>query len=90
MHDIFDRQNGLLRLYMREYRKGELSLNSFIQKTEGVSSAINTKKWGDAIYPIILEMGQVNPELLSAKRNLSEMDKEIIENKLIGLDNLIN
>lgn len=90
MSDIFDRQIGLLRLHIRAYRKGELSLNSLIQKIEGISSAINTKTWGDATYPIVLEMEQVNAGLLSSKRNISKMDTEVIENALIELENLIN
>ena len=90
MDDFFARQMAVLRRQVNDYRNGEFSLNTLIQRIEGIGSALISARWKDAAFPIVLSMEQVNAAALDEKRVLTETDKVSVEKSLLELEAIIN
>lgn len=90
MDELFARQMGVLRRLVSDYRAGNLSLNTLIQRVEGVGEVLGVQAWKDAVFPIVLLMEQVNAVALDAKRGLTEANKAAVENSLLELEALIS
>lgn len=90
MNEIFIRQAEALRRLISDYREEKLSLNTLIQRIEGIFEVLDNQAWKDAIFPIVLSMEQVNAFALDEKRHLTEADKSSVENSLLDLEAHIN
>lgn len=89
MNEFLDRQLSMLRKLIGEYREGALSLNSLIQRIEGVGAAIDSPAWSDSSFSILLSMEQINAIRLDTNRSLTQSDTEEIEKHLRELEKLI-
>jgi hypothetical protein len=80
----------VLRRMINNYRQGMLSLNTLIQRIEGVSDLLGVEAWKVAVFPLISSMEQVNATAIDAKRDLSVVDQASILSSLVELDAVIN
>jgi hypothetical protein len=90
MDDFFSRQINVLEKLIDEYRRGAFSLNSLIQRIEGINELLGMAEWKNAVYPIVLSMEQINAFALDANKGLTEADKISVNNSLSELEALIN
>jgi hypothetical protein len=90
MEEYKIRQISLMKEIILMYKNSEISLNTFIQKIEGLGSAIDNKDFSDKLFPIIVNLEQVNAFLIEEKCVPSESDKEIINAEVYKLDKLID
>ena len=90
MNEIFIRQAEALRRLISDYREEKLSLNTLIQRIEGIFEVLDNQAWKDAIFPIVLSMEQVNAFALHEKKHLTEADKSSVANSLLELEAHIN
>lgn len=89
MDEFLARQVAILRRLIGDYRQGHVSLNALIQRIEGLNNVIGVEAWRDGVFPIVLEMEQVNAAALDAKRGLTETESSAIERSLNDLEVLI-
>lgn len=89
MDEYLKRQISILCRSLEEYREGLLHLNTLILRIEEISDAIGDQPWKDAVYPIILELEQVNAAVMNTKSNLNTTDSVIVEKSLLDLEKLI-
>lgn len=89
MDEFFARQAALLRLFIRNYRGGNLNLNSLIQRIEGIGEVLSSEAWKEAVFPIVLSMEQVNASSQDASTGLTEADKAVVESSLRELEGAI-
>ena len=89
MDDVFARQACVLRQLVSDYRAGDVGLNTLIQRIEGIGDVLAVDSWRDAVFPVVLEMEQVNAAALDERRALTDADKAAIESSLRGLEALI-
>lgn len=90
MTDFVDRQKEILALAILQYKKKQIDLNSLIHKIEAVTAIISSQQWKKVIFPIILEMEQVNANIIGKQDStLTENNKLIIEKAVIDLERLI-
>lgn len=90
MDKYLKRQLAVLRQLITNYRSGEIRLNVLIQRIEGVSGAIGLQSWKNDVFPIILDLEQVNAAEFDTKKSMTSTDKEIVENSLKALEVLIS
>jgi hypothetical protein len=82
MHQFIHRQITHLEKFIHDFREGSLSLNSLIQRVEGISIALANKAWSDAIFPIVVDMEQINAATLASCRDVNEHERLSIEQSL--------
>ena len=85
MDDYLDRQLTLSEQFIAEYGCGKISLNTFVQRIEGVALAAGSDFWTNIISPLIGPMEEVNALALDERRGLDDEDKKIIEDSLSKL-----
>lgn len=90
MSEYLQRQINILRKAIEDYRDGLLQLNGLVQRIEEISDAIGIQEWKDALFPIVLEIEQVNAANLNATTNLSDANKKIISKALQDIEALID
>ncbi|ESS73628.1 hypothetical protein MGMO_15c00490 [Methyloglobulus morosus KoM1] len=89
MSEFLHRQISILRKAIEDYRAGLLHLNALIKRVEEISDAIGIQEWKDALFPIVLEMEQVNAANLNTNTNLSDANKKIISKALQDIEALV-
>lgn len=89
MSEFFARQASVLHRLIAEYRGGELGLNALIQRVEAIGDALGRDDWKDAVFPIVLDMEQVNAVAIEAKRSLAPSEQALIDGCLLNLEALI-
>lgn len=90
MSVFFARQAGVLRQLLSDYRDGLLSLNSLVQRIEGVGAVIESDVWTDAVFPLVLSMEEINAVALDENRSLTATEKAMIDSSLLELEAVIN
>lgn len=90
MNDFFARQIAVLRRLISDYRDGVLSLNSLVQRIEGVGAVIESDVWTDEVFPLVLSMEEINAVALDANRSLTATEKAMIDSSLLELEEVIN
>ena len=70
-----------------DYRKGLLSLHSFVGRLEVLGQIIDGPIWRDKIFPLVLDLELINSELIDKARDATQMEDERL-NKII--ENLVN
>jgi hypothetical protein len=90
MSEYLQRQINILRKAIEDYRDGLLQLNALVQRIEEISDAIGIQEWKDALFPIVLEIEQVNAANLNTNTNLSDANKKIISKALQDIEALID
>ena len=89
MKDFFDRQIKILRQTIDDYRAGRLTLNTLIQRIQGIGDVLEDDEWKQAVFPIIWSMEQINAFALEEKQDLTEKETRSIENSLLELEEFI-
>ena len=89
MKDFFDRQIKNLRQTIDDYRAGRLTLNTLIQRIQGIGDVLEDDEWKQAVFPIIWSMEQINAFALEEKQDLTEKETRSIENSLLELEAFI-
>jgi hypothetical protein len=89
MNEYLERQKSILRQLIGEYRAGRLTLDTLVQRIEGVSQAIGIERWKKEVFPIVLVLEQVNAASLGRKTGLTDADKTEVANSLRELEMLI-
>ena len=87
--EFSERQITVLHRLIDDYRAKQLTLNTLIQRIEGVSSAIDLDPWKNAIFPIIAEMEQINAASIDSKKKLTAAEEFAIEASLKKLEQVI-
>lgn len=90
MSKYLQRQINILRKAIEDYQDGLLQLNALVQRIEEISDAIDIQEWKEALFPIILELEQVNAFNLYRNTELSDADKKIISKALQDIEALID
>lgn len=90
MNDFLLRQFAIIRRLVGDYRNGKLPLDSLIQEIEGISGLLNIESWGNELFPIVLDLEQINAMSINTKTELTAQDEVDVENLLIELEGLIN
>ena len=89
MNELFDRQVAVLRSSMGSYREGAMTLNTLIQRMEGVSDVIGMDKWKVAVFPMVLCLEQINASVLESGEDLRDIDQQAVKATLVELELLI-
>lgn len=89
MNDLFNRQAVVMHRLIADYRSAKLDLHTLIQRLEGITEVINLDVWREAVFPIVLEMEQVNVVAVDKQKHLSEANKILIESSMYELEMLI-
>ena len=64
MDEFFQRQLTILKDTVSRYRAGTLGLNKVVQHLEAVTNLVNDQKWRDQVFPIIVNLEQINASLI--------------------------
>ncbi len=90
MSEFSIRQITVMRNLASDYHKGNISLNTFIQQIEGVCDVLGKDTWKDAIFPIVLDLEQINAVALSTQTGMTESNKADVDNLLIKFEVLLS
>jgi hypothetical protein len=90
MDEFQVRQTKLLRELIRGFRANSLSLDSLIQRVEGVGESLASDAWKQAVFPIVLSMEQINAATLESGREMMVAERESISESLEELERLID
>jgi hypothetical protein len=90
MDELSTRQAAVLRQLVSDYREGLLGLDSLVQRIEGIGNVLDSERWKDAVFPIVLALEQVNAAVLIAKRRLNEDESAYVEKTLRKLEAVVN
>lgn len=66
-----------------------MQLNSLVQRIEGIGAAIDLEAWRDRVFPILLNIEQVNAATIESRRQLSASEKELVDSSLRQLESVI-
>ena len=89
MNELFDRQVMVLRSSMESYCEGAITLNTLIQRIEGVSDVIGVDEWKVAVFPMVLCLEQINASVLELGKEVKHIDQEAVKATLVELESLI-
>jgi hypothetical protein len=89
MNELIYRQFSVMRQTIDNYRSNNLNLNSLVQRIQGAGGVIDNVQWGDAIFPIILEMEQINADIENSGITPTKKDMSDIEKHLLEIEKLI-
>ena len=89
LKDRVARQLSLLRRSLNDYGRGNMQLNSLVQRIEGIGAAIDLEAWRDRVFPILLDIEQVNAATIESRRQLSAAEKELVDSSLRQLESVI-
>lgn len=89
MNEFLARQFAILYSSVSDYREGVLSLNSLIQRIEGISYVLDIKSWSDRVFPIVSVMKEINAFAIDTENELTEINKTDIANLLVELEAVI-
>jgi len=90
MNEGLERQLKTLEGVIRAYRDEQITLNTLIQRIEGIAEFIDTPSCKEEIFPILLVLEQINAVNLDTKAQLSASQKADIKSALQDVDSLIN
>lgn len=86
MDEFITRLMWVLRRAITAYREGRIDLNTLVQRIEGVSSVVELKPWSAAVFPITVEIEQINAMALDSQAALTSEDQALIEAALQQLE----
>jgi len=89
MREFLARQVAALNQSINDYREGLLSLNSLIQRMEGVLDVIDCDIWKDEFFPLILALEEINAVALDSGVNFARGENSVVEGLLCELEALI-
>jgi hypothetical protein len=89
MDEYILRNLSILLKAIDDYRNGLIRLNALINRIEEVSDVIGIQSWKDAVFPIILELEQVNSVEVNTGMASNDANKKIIAKALGDMDDLI-
>ncbi|MBS4096804.1 MAG: hypothetical protein KGZ83_08230 [Sulfuricella sp.] len=89
MDEYLTRQALLMLRQIGEYRANAFTLNSLIQRLEGLLDAVDRELWRDAIFPLIFSLEQINASVLDEQRQLTSNDNALINGLLQDLEKII-
>ena len=84
------RQFSVLRQSIGDYRAGKLTLNSLIQRIEAVGELVGIDAWKAAVFPIILEIEQINAATITEGVSVTERNEAEVTKSLVKLEKLIS
>jgi hypothetical protein len=88
--DRIVRQLALLRRSLSDYRRGDMQVNSLVQRIEGIGAAIDLEAWRERVFPILLNIEQVNAATIESRRQLTADEKKLVDNSLRQLESVIH
>lgn len=89
MRDFLARQVAILNQSIDGYRKGLFSLNSLIQRIDGVIDVIGCDVWKDEVFPLMLALEEINAVALDAGKDSFFGENPAVEGLLCELEKLI-
>ncbi len=89
MNDYVERQLLLIGQFIGEYRRGDLNLNTLIQRIEALSCVIDNEHFKNAVFPIVLKIEEINAVTLEDNSKLSANNEKIIYQSLQELEQAI-
>ena len=89
MSDFIARQAQRLQDLIAEYRGGRIDLNALIQKIEGIGEAVGDETWKTPVFPIIVELEQINAGCIVGARRLTSDEHELVEQSLRRLEAVV-
>jgi hypothetical protein len=88
--DRIVRQLALLRRSLSDDRRGDMQVNSLVQRIEGIGAAIDLEAWRERVFPILLNIEQVNAATIESRRQLTADEKKLVDNSLRQLESVIH
>jgi len=87
--DFFLRQSKVFLDLIQSYRTGEIGLNRFVQRIDGLRLIVNIhNEWGDAVFRVVVNLEQINAVTIEARRGLTKEETDIINQQLFDLEQL--
>jgi hypothetical protein len=81
-------QTGVVLQVIDDYRSNKISLNTLIQKVEGVCAVVGVQEWEDRVFLLILDLEQINAAVIEEQRALTRAETVVVSQLLITLESL--
>lgn len=90
MDDFERRQIALMRQFVEDFKRGEVSLNILIQQIEAVIAALGSEEFAARADAFILDLEVINATLLDEDRGPTDDENQAVSEAISGFEGLLS